>query len=132
MTFSRRDGAALRRMRDAGFDDGGRHVFWVTNEPSASTAFLRAEQINVPCYHVRFGDRLEWIKQCATEMSLDLSQVCYVADSDDDAEALAAVGCGIAPSDAMPDALRAARYIVGPGGRHVAEQVEALLKGWEE
>jgi len=65
------------------------------------------------------------ISRIAAEMSIDVADVMMVGDGDNDAEAIASVGHGVAMANAVPAAKEASRYEVG----HVDDDglVEALI-----
>ena len=78
-------------------------------------------------------DKLAAVRQLAEAAGIGLGAVCYVGDGDRDAPALAAVGLGLAPHDASPEAKRAAAAVLSsPGGRGaVAEAVALVLRPGE-
>jgi D-sedoheptulose 7-phosphate isomerase len=60
---------------------------------------------------------------------LTLSGVCYIGDADRDADVLATVGLGLAPSDASELARRSARFTLRtPGGFGVVEEALACIE----
>ncbi|MCE9582265.1 MAG: SIS domain-containing protein [Planctomycetes bacterium] len=68
------------------------------------------------------------IEKLARELSVSLEEVCYVADGDRDAPALAAVGLGLAPANATPAARKAARQVLkAAGGRGAVREALELL-----
>lgn len=75
-------------------------------------------------------DKLAALQTLADELGLDLAAICYVGDNDRDAPALAAVGLGLAPANATPDARAAAhRVLAAAGGQGaVAEAVRLVLQ----
>jgi len=123
-SFSILDGMGLVRLRKHGVATA-----WISGRPSGATS-ARAKELQIP--HVIQGrtDKLMALQQLAAELGLKAEQICYMGDDDIDAPAIAWAGIGVAPADAMPAALRAARYVpirsAGRGAvREVCEQILA-------
>lgn len=73
--------------------------------------------------------KLGAIEQLARKQGIGLGEVCYVGDSDRDAAALAAVGLGLAPSNAAPAARAAAhRTLIARGGFGAAAEAARLVQ----
>ena len=74
-------------------------------------------------------DKVAAVTQLALEQSVELSEICFVGDSDRDAPAMAMVGLGLAPADATPAARASAhRVLTRDGGRGaVAEAARIVL-----
>lgn len=85
--------------------------------------------------HVYRGakDKCQALRSVCTELGVSLQQVCYVGDSQRDADALAMVGLGLAPSDAIRAAQVAAHRVLQHQGGDgaVAEAVEIILQALE-
>jgi len=85
--------------------------------------------------HVYRGakDKCQALRSVCTELGVSLQQVCYVGDSQRDADALAMVGLGLAPSDAIRAAQVAAHRVLQHQGGDgaVAEAVEIVLQALE-
>ena len=85
--------------------------------------------------HVYRGakDKCQALRSVCTELGVSLQQVCYVGDSERDADALAMVGLGLAPSDAIRAAQVAAHRVLQHQGGDgaVAEAVEIILQALE-
>ena len=121
--FSILDGMGLVRLRQAGIA-----VAWISGRASGATT-LRATELRVP--HVIQGrtDKLMALQELASQLGLTAPQVCYMGDDDIDAPAIAWAGLGVAPTDAMPPALKAAGYVPARRAGHgaVREVCEHIL-----
>ena len=110
----------------------GLQVVLVTGEalPWVDTIARRLE-----ISHVYRGakDKCQALRSVCTELGVSLQQVCYVGDSQRDADALAMVGLGLAPSDAIRAAQVAAHRVLQHQGGDgaVAEAVEIVLQALE-
>ena len=110
----------------------GLQVVLVTGEavPLVDTIARRLE-----ISHVYRGakDKCQALRSVCTELGVSLQQVCYVGDSQRDADALAMVGLGLAPSDAIRAAKVAAHRVLQHQGGDgaVAEAVEIVLQALE-
>jgi D-sedoheptulose 7-phosphate isomerase len=70
-------------------------------------------------------DKLDAVRNLAQQLQVPLTAICYVGDSDRDAPALAAVGLGVAPTNATARAKASARLVLRSAGGDGAVQ-EAL------
>ncbi len=110
----------------------GLQVVLVTGEavPLVDTIARRLE-----ISHVYRGakDKCQALRSVCTELGVSLQQVGYVGDSQRDADALAMVGLGLAPSDAIRAAQVAAHRVLQHQGGDgaVAEAVEIILQTLE-
>lgn len=122
-TISFRDIDAIYRARRAGFE-----LALITGEgtPWVDMISRRLEISNV---YKGALDKLTALKRLSTDLNLPLSQICYVGDSERDAEAFAIAGLALAPANSTPQACAAAhRVLVNEGGKGaVAEAVEILI-----
>jgi 3-deoxy-D-manno-octulosonate 8-phosphate phosphatase (KDO 8-P phosphatase) len=121
-SFSILDGMGLVRLNKAGIA-----VAWISGRPSDTTT-RRAAELHVP--HVIQGrtDKLPALQELAAKLGLTAAQVCYMGDDDIDAPAIAWAGVGVAPTQAMPAALKVAGFVpercAGHGAvREVCEQI---------
>jgi 3-deoxy-D-manno-octulosonate 8-phosphate phosphatase (KDO 8-P phosphatase) len=121
--FSILDGLGLVRLNKAGVA-----VAWISGRASGATT-VRATELRVP--HVIQGrtDKLMALQELASQLGLAAPQVCYMGDDDIDAPAVAWAGLGVAPSEAMPAALKAAGYVPARRAGHgaVREVCEHIL-----
>jgi len=75
-------------------------------------------------------DKSAGLKRLASELRLDLKNICYLGDGDRDAPALKIAGLGLTPMDASPVAKTAAdRVLTQPGGRGAVAEAVALVLG---
>ncbi|HVA07692.1 MAG TPA: HAD family hydrolase, partial [Acidimicrobiales bacterium] len=75
-------------------------------------------------------EKLNRLRDLASELGIEMEETCYVGDADRDAPALLAAGIGFAPSDGSVAARSAANHVLAsPGGRGaVAEAIEFLQR----
>jgi 3-deoxy-D-manno-octulosonate 8-phosphate phosphatase (KDO 8-P phosphatase) len=122
--FSILDGMGLVRLHQAGIA-----VAWISGRPSGATT-TRATELLIPHLIQGRTDKLAALQELAQQLGLSAGQVCYMGDDDIDSPAIAWAGIGVAPQQAMPSALRAAKYrptrAAGHGAvREVCEQILA-------
>jgi YrbI family 3-deoxy-D-manno-octulosonate 8-phosphate phosphatase len=107
----------------------GVQVVLVTGETSPWVEMI-ARRLEIS--HVFQGerDKCRAVRHVCNELGVTLEQVCYVGDSQRDAEALAIVGLGLVPADAAPEARIAAHQALKHSGGDgaVAEAVEIVLQ----
>lgn len=124
LSFSRRDGMGVERLRAAGVETG-----LVTREQSAIAA-RRAEKLGLTEVHLGVADKLAAITAIAGRRGLELAEIAYIGDDMNDLPALGAVGLSACPADAEPAISAGVDFIgVARGGagafREVAEVVLA-------
>jgi 3-deoxy-D-manno-octulosonate 8-phosphate phosphatase (KDO 8-P phosphatase) len=121
--FSILDGMGLTRLNRAGIA-----VAWISGRPSAATT-VRARELKVPHLIQGRTDKLTALQELAAQLQLQPRQCAYMGDDDIDASAIAWAGIGASVPDAMPAAIRAARYVTRrPAGRGAVREVcEHLL-----
>jgi 3-deoxy-D-manno-octulosonate 8-phosphate phosphatase (KDO 8-P phosphatase) len=124
-SFSILDGMGLRLLDRAGITTA-----WISGRASGATT-ARANELGIP--HLIQGrlDKLLALQELARQLGLQASQCAYMGDDAIDAAAIAWAGIGIAPHEAMPEALAAANYVTRrPAGRGAVREVcELLLSG---
>lgn len=104
-----RDLDAIRLGRTAGLD----YIFVTAENTEMSHAI-----------GLRFGveiregirDKKKELRQICRDKQIGMDQVCYIGDSDNDAQALQTAGFGVAPKDASLDACQAANFITQAQG----------------
>ncbi len=117
-TFSILDGMGLVRLHKAGIT-----VAWISGRPSGATR-ARAAELKIPHLIEGRTDKLAALQELAAALGLTAAQCAYMGDDDIDAPAIAWAGVGAAPRDAMPAALKAARFIPArPAGRGAVREV---------
>lgn len=122
--FSILDGMGLVRLHKAGVT-----VAWISGRASGATT-ARATELRVAYLIQGRTDKLMALQELASQLGLAASQVCYMGDDDIDAPAIDWAGIGVAPTTAMPAALRVADLVpLRPAGagavREVCEQILA-------
>lgn len=107
----------------------GLRVALVTGEETPWVDFL-SQRLKVE--HVIRGskDKLKAVQELAATLGVSLDDICYLGDSDRDAPALVAVGLGLAPANATPQAKQAAHIVLNSNGGDgaVYETIKLLLK----
>lgn len=120
--FSILDGAGLRRLADAGVVTA-----WISGRASTATT-VRATELKIP--HVIQGrnDKLAALQELAAQLGFTAAQCAYMGDDIIDAPAIGWAGFGVAPAEAMPEALAAADYVAKrPAGRGAVREVCELI-----
>lgn len=121
-SFSILDGMGLVRLRKAGVA-----LAWISGRPSAATT-ARAQELQIPHLIQGRTDKLVALQELARQLGAKAAEVCYMGDDDIDATAIAWAGIGVAPAQAMPAALKVAKFVpprpAGHGAvREVCEQI---------
>lgn len=103
---------------------------FVTGEDTEMVRVL-ARRFKVEKIYAGAKDKLFAIKTIAAELGVEVGALLYIGDSDRDVPALEAVGMGIVPRDATPNAKNAANFIAEfNGGCGVLfEVVDKLIVG---
>lgn len=117
-SFSILDGMGLKQLERAGVITA-----WISGRASGATT-ARATELKIP--HLVQGrvDKILALQELAAQLGLTSEQCAYMGDDVIDAAAIAWAGVGIAPHEAMPPALAAARYITTrPAGRGAVREV---------
>lgn len=117
-SFSILDGMGLKQLERAGV-----LTAWISGRASGATT-ARATELKIP--HLVQGrvDKILALQELAAQLSLNPEQCAYMGDDVIDAAAIAWAGIGVAPHEAMPPALAAARYITArPAGRGAVREV---------
>jgi len=122
--FSILDGMGLVRLRKAGVA-----LAWISGRASGATT-ARATELQIPHLIQGRTDKLVALQELAAQLGLAPAAVCYMGDDDIDASAIAWAGIGVAPKQAMPAALKPAKFVpareAGHGAvREVCEQILA-------
>jgi len=121
-SFSILDGMGLVRLNRAGFA-----VAWISGRASGATS-ARAAELKIPHLIQGRTDKLPALQELAAQLQLAPAQVAYMGDDDIDAPAINWAGIGLSVRDAMPAALRAARYVSRrPAGRGAVREICELL-----
>jgi len=87
----------------------------------------RCSKLGIACVQ-SVQDKLSLLKKWMNKLGIDPAQVIYVGNDIDDVPCLQAVGCGIAVSDACPEARSAAQFVLSnPGGRGAIRELTELI-----
>lgn len=117
-SFSILDGMGLKQLERAGVITA-----WISGRASGATT-ARATELKIP--HLVQGrvDKILALQELAAQLGLAPEQCAYMGDDVIDAAAIAWAGIGVAPHEAMPPALAAARYLTTrPAGRGAVREV---------
>ncbi|QLC27053.1 acylneuraminate cytidylyltransferase [Parasphingopyxis algicola] len=119
---SRSDGMGVERLREAGMP------ILILSKETNSVVARRAQKLRVPVLHGE-NDKLGTLRQWAKKQALTLDQICFVGNDVNDVACMQAVGLSVAPSDARPEAHRAADLVLRATGGNgaVREICEYLL-----
>ncbi len=118
---SRGDGFGLGQLREARIP-----VFCLSKEINPVVK-ARCEKLKIPFIQGQ-DDKLPVLRAWAEREKIDLSRSIYVGNDVNDLECMAAVGYSIVPSDAHPEALRAASHVLAaPGGQGAIREVTDLI-----
>jgi 3-deoxy-D-manno-octulosonate 8-phosphate phosphatase (KDO 8-P phosphatase) len=121
--FSILDGMGLRLL-----DQAGIVTAWISGRASGATT-RRANELKIP--HLVQGriDKITALQEIAGQLGFTKDHCVYMGDDGMDVPAITWAGIGVAPPDAMPDALAAADYItVRAAGRGAVREIcEHLL-----
>jgi 3-deoxy-D-manno-octulosonate 8-phosphate phosphatase (KDO 8-P phosphatase) len=100
---------------------------WITGRYCKHVAD-QAKELKVESFTQDCMDKATAMKAILKEFSLKPEQVLYIGDDLVDVPVLKMVGLGIAPSDAIPEALKVADYITNvSGGKGVLREVAELV-----
>ena len=125
-TYDAKDGFAIRMACMNGYPVGV-----ITGGSSESirtrmiTSGVKPEDVFLHC-----RDKMDEFGQFCARYSLEPSQVMFFGDDIPDVEVLSACGCGVCPSDAVPEAREAADWVSDrPGGKGCLRQgIETVLR----
>jgi 3-deoxy-D-manno-octulosonate 8-phosphate phosphatase (KDO 8-P phosphatase) len=119
----RGDGIGLRRL-----DEVGVAYVIVSTEPNP-VVLRRAEKLRAPCIH-GVADKLAVLREEVAQRHLALDAVAYVGNDVNDTSCLEAVGLPVVPSDAWPEVVPLARWVLERPGGHgcVRELCDAVWR----
>lgn len=121
-----RDGFAIQRAVKNGIKIG------IISGANDTAIIGRFTMLGIPTQDIRLvtGPKLQQLVDWMQTHGLQPHEVAYVGDDIPDLQCLKTVGLPIAPSDAAPEAIAAARYVTtATGGHGVAREVlEQILK----
>ena len=120
---SRGDGYGLNGLQKTGVP-----MLVISKEPNPVVA-ARCAKLKIECIQ-GIDDKLPVLKAWLVERNLDIRQAVYVGNDTNDAQCLAAVGCGVVPSDAHPDVIPLARLVLNAtGGNGALREFCDLITG---
>ncbi len=122
--FDSRDGVGIRLAQKAGLMTG-----IITGRLSIATT-RRARELDMQEFHQRVFRKIEVYQAIVKARRLKHEAVCFIGDDLVDIPVMNRVGLAAAPSDARPEARRAAHFVSSlPGGRGaVREVIDFILK----
>ena len=122
--FDSRDGVGIRLAQKAGLLTGV-----ITGRLSIATT-RRASELQMEEYHQRVFQKLEVYETILRARKLGSDAVCFIGDDLVDVPIMKATGFAAAPSNARPEAYRAAHFVTAQaGGRGaVREVIDFILK----
>jgi 3-deoxy-D-manno-octulosonate 8-phosphate phosphatase (KDO 8-P phosphatase) len=122
--FDAKDGVGIWLLRRAGIFTG------VISGRASDAVKRRARELGMEEVHLRVRDKLRAYERILRRREMIDVQVCYIGDDVVDLPVLRRVGLAVAPSDAHPEALRAARLVTrSPGGKGAIREVADLILG---
>ena len=122
--FDTKDGHGTRKAIAAGLK-----VAWISGRTSSATA-ARARDLGVHACYQGVRQKLAKYEMLCRRWRVCPRETAAIGDDEPDVPLLRAAGFSACPSDAAPQALRAARVVLkNPGGRGAAREfIEMVLK----
>jgi 3-deoxy-D-manno-octulosonate 8-phosphate phosphatase (KDO 8-P phosphatase) len=105
----RADGLGLRRLREVGVDA------LVVSLETAPVVGARARKLGIECVQ-GVDDKLTLLREEAVSRGIGLDETAYVGNDINDAACLEAVGLPVVPSDAWPEVLELATWVLARAG----------------
>jgi N-acylneuraminate cytidylyltransferase len=122
---SRSDSMHIRTLRERGVE-----VMILSSEPNPVVR-ARAEKMGVEAIHgIDIRGKGEALKQLLAEKNVDAANVVYIGNDLNDLPCFEIAGWAVAVSDAYPEVLQAADYVLAKPGGHgaVRELCELVLE----
>ncbi len=121
--FDVRDGLGISRLISSGVKTA---IISGRNSPATDR---RARELGIGLVLQGVKDKLVELEKMARDMSLDPEEVAYIGDDVNDCSCIIWAGRGFAPSDAVPEARKAADIVTSAAGGYgaVREAVEHIL-----
>jgi 3-deoxy-D-manno-octulosonate 8-phosphate phosphatase (KDO 8-P phosphatase) len=122
--FDTKDGHGMRKAIAAGL-----RVAWISGRTSSATA-ARANDLGVHACYQGVRDKIAKYEMLCRRWKIRPSETAAMGDDEPDIEMMKAAGFSACPSDAAPQARRAARVVLkNAGGRGaVREFIELVLR----
>ncbi len=129
--FHVRDGLGIKLWQQAG------HRFGILTARSSQIVQVRAKELGIDIVRQGFEDKLTAGKQIASELDIDLQQICFIGDDLTDIPIMQNVGLAVTVADGASEVQEIAHLQTKTcGGRGaVRELVELILKKqnrWDE
>ncbi len=116
VVVNRSDGLAVAMIKKAGIAQ-----IILSTETNPVTR-KRAEKLGIPCLN-GIDDKLGVLKDYLAEKGIDREGVCFIGNDVNDLEAMKHVGFAVAPADAHPDVIKAAKSVTkARGGEGVVRE----------
>jgi 3-deoxy-D-manno-octulosonate 8-phosphate phosphatase (KDO 8-P phosphatase) len=112
--FDAKDGVGIWLLRRAGLLTG------VISGRTSPAVRRRARELRMDEIHLKVRDKLTVYEEIRTRRGLEDAEISFIGDDVVDLPLLERVGLPVAPADAHPAALRAARMITSAPGGHGA------------
>ena len=108
--FNTRDGMGFKLLHQCGIITG------IITSESVDLNRRRAEKLKLDILEAGCTDKLRTIKRLCEERGVEIGNVCYIGDDINDVEAIAAVGYGCCPADAISEVKAVSKYITKTNG----------------
>lgn len=120
--FNIKDGQGLKKLMQSGI------AVAVISASSSKSTLYRTQKLGIIHSFINVEDKLSTLKELCIQLSLNLSEVAYIGDDDNDISVLRTVGCPFTVADAMPENKARAMYVTKKaGGRGAVREVCDLL-----
>jgi N-acylneuraminate cytidylyltransferase len=121
--FSVKDGMGLRLLREAGV------ALALISGENSRIVQRRAEKLKIEDVFVGVEDKLAVLEKLLATRGVAFEEAAYMGDDLNDLASMRRVGLPIAPADAVPEILRAARWVTKRRGGDgaVREVCDAIL-----
>jgi 3-deoxy-D-manno-octulosonate 8-phosphate phosphatase (KDO 8-P phosphatase) len=122
--FDTKDGHGTRKAIASGLK-----VAWISGRTSTATA-ARARDLGVHACYQGVRDKIAKYEMLCRRWKIRPEETAAMGDDEPDVEMMMAAGFSACPSDAAPQALKAARVVLKSGGGRgaVREFIELVLK----
>jgi N-acylneuraminate cytidylyltransferase len=118
---SRADGMGIERLRLAG------HPMAVLSKEKNAVVMARCAKLGIECLQ-DIEDKATQLVALAESRRLDLDKIVYVGNDINDLAPMRLVGWPVAPADARPEIIHAARVVLpAPGGRGAVRALSDMI-----
>ncbi len=121
--FNVKDGAGIKSVQNIGIKT------MILTGRNSEIVEKRAHELNVTYLYQNISDKYAFLKTFLKKNNIDISDVAYIGDDDNDLECMQNVGFSGAPSDASDKILSVADYVCSRSGGNgaVREFCEKIL-----